>query len=48
MVCIDSGAVIEFKNDLIEKEQEKIAKEHGYKIVDHKLVLYVKPLDEEK
>ena len=48
MVCIDSGEVIEFKNDLIEEEQEKIAKQHGYKIVDHKLVLYVKPLDEEK
>ena len=48
MVCIDSGEVIEFKNDVIEKEQDKIAKEHGYKIVDHKLVLYVKPLDEKK
>ncbi len=48
MVCLDSGAVIEFKNDLIEEEQEKIAREHGYKIVDHKLVLYVKPLDVEK
>ena len=48
MVCIDSGAVIEFKNDLIEDEQEKIAKEHGYEIVDHKLVLYVKPIDDEK
>ena len=45
MVCIDSGEVIEFKNDLIEDEQEKIAREHGYKIVDHKLVLYVTPLD---
>tara|TARA_B100001113_G_scaffold290915_1_gene247102 strand:- start:830 stop:1243 length:414 start_codon:yes stop_codon:yes gene_type:complete len=48
MVCLDSGAVIEFKNDLIEEEQEKIAREHGYKIVDHKLVLYVKPLNVEK
>jgi len=48
MVCIDSGAVIEFKNDLIEDEQKKIAKEHGYEIVDHKLVLYVKPIDGEK
>ena len=48
MVCIDSGAVIEFKNDLIEEEQEKIAKEHGYEIVDHKLVLYVKPIDGKK
>tara|TARA_B100000965_G_scaffold158925_1_gene132455 strand:- start:143 stop:562 length:420 start_codon:yes stop_codon:yes gene_type:complete len=46
MVCIDSGSVIEFKNELIENEQKKIAKEHGYEIVDHKLVLYVKPLND--
>ena len=44
MVCIDSGEVIEFKNDVIENEQDKIAKEHGYKIVDHRLVLYVEPI----
>ena len=48
MVCIDSGSVIEFKNEIIENEQKKIAKEHGYEIVDHKLVLYVKPIDGEK
>ena len=48
MVCIDSGEVIEFKNDVIENEQDKIAKEHGYKIVDQKLVLYVKPLNGKK
>ena len=45
MVCIDSGTVIEFKNDRIEDEQERIAREHGYKIVDHILVRYVTPLD---
>ena len=48
MVCIDSGSVIEFKNEIIENEQKKIAKEHGYEIVEHKLVLYVKPIDGEK
>ena len=48
MVCIDSGSVIEFKNEIIDNEQKKIAKEHGYEIVDHKLVLYVKPIDGEK
>ena len=48
MVCIDSGSVIEFKNEIIEDEQKKIAKDHGYEIVDHKLVLYVKPIDGEK
>ncbi len=45
MVCLETGKVIEFTNDLIEKEQDKIAKELGYEIVDHKLVLYVKPID---
>ena len=33
MVCLDSGEVIEFKNDLIEEEQEKIAKEHGLSLI---------------
>lgn len=48
MVCIDSGEVIEFKNDVIEEEQIKIAKKYGYEIVDTKLVLYVKPLNGKK
>ena len=34
MVCIDSGTVIEFKNDLIEEEQEKIAKKHGLPVIE--------------
>ncbi len=44
MVCMDSGEVIEFTDDVIEKRQNKIAKEHGYELVDHSLVLYVKKL----
>ena len=32
MVCIDSGTVIEFKNDLIEEEQEKIAKKWSWRL----------------
>lgn len=44
MVCIDSGKVIEFHNEEIEDLQIKIAKEHGYEITGHSLVLYVKPL----
>ena len=43
MVCLESGKVIEFHDDLIEKRQEAIAKEMGYEIVDHSMVLYVKP-----
>lgn len=44
MICVDSGKVIEFCDDDIEALQHKIAKKYGYEIVDHNLVLYVKPL----
>lgn len=43
MVCVDTGRVIEFHNDEIEALQQQIAKEHGYELIDHSLVLYVKP-----
>ena len=43
MVCVETGDVIEFVNDEIEKLQEKIAEEHNYEIVDHNLVIYVRP-----
>ena len=45
MVCVETGDVIEFVNDEIEEIQHAIAKEHNYEIVDHSLVLYVRPLD---
>jgi len=44
MVCLDTGDVIEFTDDLIEERQKKLAKEKGYEIIDHSMVLYVKPL----
>lgn len=44
MVCIETGNIIEFKNKEIESIQKKIAKKHGYSLVEHSLVLYVKPL----
>ncbi len=43
MVCVKTGKVIEFMNDEIEKLQHKIAEEFGYELVEHNLVLYVKP-----
>lgn len=42
MVCIDTNEVIEFVNKEIEDLQHKIAEEHGYELIDHNLVLYVK------
>ncbi len=44
MVCLETGDVIEFKDDMIEERQNKLAQEKGYEIVDHSMVLYVKPL----
>ena len=44
MVCIETGDVIEFVDEEIEKIQHDIARKHNYEIVDHNLVLYVRPL----
>jgi len=43
MVCVDSGQVIEFMNDEIERLQHEIADSHGFELIDHNLVLYVRP-----
>jgi len=45
MVCVDSGDVIEFFDPEIEKLQKEIVKRHGYELVDHNLVLYVRKSD---
>ena len=45
MVCVKTGNVIEFEDDIIEKRQEELAKKNGYKIIDHSLVLYVEPIE---
>ncbi len=43
MVDLDSGKVVEFVSDEIERLQHEIADKHGYVIEDHSLVLYVRP-----
>lgn len=42
MVVVDSGEVIEFMSEEIEKIQYEIAEKHGFDLLDHSLVLYVK------
>jgi len=42
MVCIDSGEIIEFVDEEIERRQKKIAIDHGFELHAHKLVLYVR------
>lgn len=43
MVCVETGEVIEFTNDEIERLQREIAHKHNYELIDHSLVLYVRP-----
>ena len=42
MVNVDTSEVIEFMDAEIEKRQREIVAEHGYELVDHNLVLYVR------
>lgn len=46
MVCVSSGEVVEFTDPVIEQRQREIAKEHGFELMDHSLVLYVRKKDE--
>ena len=43
MVCLETGKVIEFQNEDIERLQREIARTHGYELEEHSLVLYVRP-----
>ena len=45
MVCVDTGDVIEFVSEEIERLQHEIAEKYGYELLDHSLVLYVKSKD---
>ena len=40
LIDINSGEIIEFVDEDIEKLQNQVAKKLGYKLVDHKLELY--------
>jgi Fur family ferric uptake transcriptional regulator len=42
MVCMESGEVVEFLDPIIEKRQHELAEEHGFELIDHSLVLYVR------
>lgn len=44
LIDVQTGKVVEFRNEDIEKLQEFIARELGYKLVDHRLELYGVPL----
>jgi len=43
MVRVDTGEIIEFHNEEIERLQAEIAEQHGFLLEDHSLILYVRP-----
>ena len=44
IICIETGKIIEFYNEELEKIQEDIVKKHGYELVRHVHQLFVKPI----
>ncbi len=40
LICTDCGAIIEFEDSRIEQLQERVASEHGFQIVSHRLELF--------
>jgi Fur family ferric uptake transcriptional regulator len=48
LINLRTGAVVEFQSDEIERLQAEIARQLGYRLVDHRLELYAVPLDDEK
>ncbi len=48
LVDLETGKVIEFQNDELEKLKIKIANELGYELVDHRLELYGKKIKTKK
>ena len=47
MIDVKTGTVIEFRSPEIEALQERIAREHGFRLVGHRLELYGIPLDKD-
>ena len=45
LIDMRSGNVIEFVNEEIERLQHKIAEQHGYKLLSHRLELYGVPIE---
>jgi Fur family ferric uptake transcriptional regulator len=39
-VCLSCGSVIEFNDEEIENRQELIAKQHGFRLINHSMALY--------
>ena len=48
LIDLSTGKVIEFRDEEIERLQELIAERLGFKLIDHRLELYGRPIDPAK
>lgn len=48
LIDMKTGDVIEFRNEQIERLQERVARELGYRLVDHRLELFGLPIEDKK
>ena len=48
LIDVETGNVIEFQNEEIERLQKEIAKKLGYELIDHRLELYGTPRKRKK
>ena len=44
MICLETGKIIEFFNEDLERLQDEIAREYGYKVIRHTHQLFVRPI----
>ena len=45
MVDVETGEVKEFFNKKLEELQIQLAQQHGYELIDHNMILYVKKIN---
>lgn len=48
LIDVETGEVVEFHNEEIERLQEEVARKLGFRLVDHRLELYAVRLDRDK
>jgi Fur family ferric uptake transcriptional regulator len=40
MICTKCGTILEFKDEALEKQQQKVAKEYGFHMLQHRMEIY--------
>ncbi len=48
LVCMETDRIIEFHDKALARLRERIAREHGFKAVGHRFLVYAVPADEDK